>query len=81
MQKLPPSERKILIGELSKIIEEAPLFTPQMPKSGANFHYQMSNCGQLGWISDQSGYRYSSNHPITGKPWPPFPPSLDKSNP
>lgn len=78
MEKLPQSERKILIGEIGKIIEEAPLFTPQMPKSGANFHYQMSNCGQLGWISDRSGYRYSSNHPITGKPWPPFPPSLDK---
>lgn len=78
MQKLPPSERKILIGEIAKIIEEAPLFTPQMPRSGANFHYEMSNCGPLGWISDRAGYRYATTHPITGKPWPPFPPSLDK---
>ncbi|GCL52204.1 alkylated DNA repair protein [Microcystis aeruginosa NIES-3804] len=78
MEKLPPTERKILIGEIGKIIEEAPLFTPQMPRSGANFHYQMSNCGPLGWISDRAGYRYAPNHPITGKPWPPFPPSLDK---
>jgi alkylated DNA repair protein (DNA oxidative demethylase) len=78
MQKLPPSERKILIGEIGRAIEEAPLFTPQMPRSGANFRYQMSNCGPLGWISDRAGYRYATTHPITGKPWPPFPPSLDK---
>jgi alkylated DNA repair protein (DNA oxidative demethylase) len=78
MQKLPPSERKILIGEIGRIIAEAPLFTPQMPRSGANFRYQMSNCGPLGWISDRAGYRYATTHPITGKPWPPFPPSLDK---
>jgi alkylated DNA repair protein (DNA oxidative demethylase) len=33
----------------------------------------MTNCGDLGWISDRSGYRYSPDDPVTGEPWPPTP--------
>jgi alkylated DNA repair protein (DNA oxidative demethylase) len=76
-EKLSAPERKILIGEIGEILKDAPLFTPQMPRTGANFHYKMSNCGALGWISDRLGYRYTHTHPTTGKPWPPFPPSLN----
>jgi alkylated DNA repair protein (DNA oxidative demethylase) len=34
----------------------------------------MTNCGPLGWVSDQErGYRYQATHPQTGAPWPAFP--------
>jgi alkylated DNA repair protein (DNA oxidative demethylase) len=33
----------------------------------------MSNCGQLGWVSDRRGYRYDAVDPDTGRPWPPMP--------
>jgi DNA oxidative demethylase len=34
----------------------------------------MTNCGTLGWVSDQhGGYRYQATHPETGRPWPPIP--------
>jgi DNA oxidative demethylase len=33
----------------------------------------MSNCGSLGWISDERGYRYEPAHPQTGRPWPAIP--------
>jgi len=33
----------------------------------------MSNCGSLGWISDERGYRYESTHPQSGRPWPAIP--------
>ena len=36
----------------------------------------MTNCGQLGWISEESGYRYDSVDPATGHPWPSMPPSF-----
>ena len=36
----------------------------------------MTNCGQAGWISDRSGYRYSPVDPDTGKPWPAIPETL-----
>jgi alkylated DNA repair protein (DNA oxidative demethylase) len=33
----------------------------------------MTNCGELGWISDRSGYRYDAIDPLTGLPWPAMP--------
>ncbi len=37
---------------------------------------RMSNCGPLGWVSDERGYRYEPDHPETGRPWPPMPDAL-----
>ena len=36
----------------------------------------MTNCGPLGWMTDERGYRYQPTHPDTGAPWPPIPPML-----
>ncbi len=36
----------------------------------------MSNCGPLGWMSDERGYRYTPTHPETDRPWPPLPDAL-----
>jgi alkylated DNA repair protein (DNA oxidative demethylase) len=40
---------------------------------GQTMSVAMTNCGPLGWVSDRSGYRYSSRDPITGADWPPMP--------
>lgn len=48
-----------------------PLYTPRMPRSGKPLSVRMTNCGVLGWISDEKGYRYQPAHPETGKAWPP----------
>jgi alkylated DNA repair protein (DNA oxidative demethylase) len=37
---------------------------------------RMTNCGSLGWVTDERGYRYQASHPDTGRPWPPMPPVL-----
>lgn len=37
---------------------------------------RMTNCGRLGWMTDEGGYRYQSTHPCTGAPWPPIPDCL-----
>jgi alkylated DNA repair protein (DNA oxidative demethylase) len=47
-----------------------------MPKSGRPFTVRMSNCGPLGWLSDENGYRYQPTHPENGRPWPPIPAAL-----
>jgi alkylated DNA repair protein (DNA oxidative demethylase) len=65
-----------LRAALDKVFAAAPLFTPRMPKSGRPFTVRMSNCGPLGWISDENGYRYEPAQPITGRPWPPIPEAL-----
>jgi alkylated DNA repair protein (DNA oxidative demethylase) len=65
-----------LLTALREVIAGAPLFAPRMPKSGRPFTVRMSNCGPLGWISDEAGYRYQPTHPVTGRPWPPMPEAL-----
>ena len=54
----------------------APPYTSRMPKSGRPMSVRMSNCGRLGWLSGERGYRYEPTHPETGQPWPPIPEML-----
>jgi len=73
-QRLDRSAQGALLTEIRRIIAEAPLFTPTMPRSGNPMSVRMTNCGPLGWVTDKErGYRYQSTHPVTGKPWPPMP--------
>ena len=62
-----------MLAAIEEVLMTAPLTTPRMPKSGRPFTVRMSNCGPLGWTSDESGYRYQPTHPETGRPWPPIP--------
>ncbi len=73
---LDRARQEALLAELREIFVAAPLFTPRMPRSGRPFTVRMSNCGPLGWVSDQAGYRYQPTHPVTGRPWPPMPKML-----
>jgi DNA oxidative demethylase len=58
---------------LQDVFARAPLYTPRMPKSGRPMSVRMTNCGPLGWVTDERGYRYQPIHPDTGDPWPPMP--------
>ena len=62
-----------LRDEIAAILDEAPLFQPRMPRTGKAFSVRMSNCGPLGWVSDEAGYRYQAGHPETGRAWPAIP--------
>jgi len=62
-----------LVEALRVLLREAPLFTPRMPRTGKPFSVRMSNCGSLGWVSDEKGYRYQPRHPETDALWPPMP--------
>jgi alkylated DNA repair protein (DNA oxidative demethylase) len=33
----------------------------------------MTNCGQAGWVTDRTGYRYAATDPASGRPWPAMP--------
>jgi alkylated DNA repair protein (DNA oxidative demethylase) len=65
-----------MLAAVRGVLAGAPLFTPRMPKSGRPLSVGMSNCGPLGWISDERGYRYQRRHPDTGEPWPAIPACL-----
>ena len=73
---LDRAAQEALRDEVMAILVEAPPFRPRMPRTGKPFSVLMGNCGPLGWVSDEAGYRYQPTHPETGRPWPPMPPRL-----
>ncbi len=85
MQVLPKGIRHIpgyldrarqeqLVKAIRSVVAEAPLFVPEMPKTGKPMSVRMTNCGALGWVTDRDrGYRYQAQHPVTGRPWPAMP--------
>ncbi len=73
---LDRERQAVLLSDLTNVLLAAPLYTPRMPKSGRPFTVRMSNCGRLGWVSDEAGYRYQPTHPESGRPWPPVPAAL-----
>jgi DNA oxidative demethylase len=62
-----------LLAAIREVVVHAPLYTPRMPRSGQPMSVRMTNCGSLGWMTDEQGYRYQATHPETGAPWPPIP--------
>ena len=77
--KLGREQQVTLQRALRAVMDEAPLFTPTMPRSGKPMSVRMTNCGPLGWVTDKErGYRYQATHPETGKPWPPIPAAVLK---
>ena len=75
-EKFSKDEQIALLQDVWARIERAPLYCPVMPGSGNPFSVEESNLGTLGWVSDQSGYRYQATHPVTGAPWPAIPDTL-----
>jgi len=73
---LDRAEQEALRDDIRAVLDEAPLFRPRMPRTGKPFTVRMSNCGPLGWVSDESGYRYQERRPQSGRPWPPMPARL-----
>lgn len=61
-----------LLSAINTIFAQAPSRQMQTP-GGYLMSARITNCGQLGWTTDQHGYRYSEVDPLTGKPWPAMP--------
>jgi alkylated DNA repair protein (DNA oxidative demethylase) len=74
---LDRAAQEALVGDIRAVVAQAPLYQPQMPRTGKPMSVRMTNCGDLGWVTDKErGYRYQPTHPVTGQPWPQMPPSL-----
>ncbi len=69
-----PYETAILAA-VDEVLTQAPprhMVTP----GGFTMSVAASNCGQLGWVSDRTGYRYQPHDPESGRPWPAMPACL-----
>jgi DNA oxidative demethylase len=61
-----------LLPELRAIVKQAP-FRHLITPGGHRMSVAMTNCGSVGWVSDDSGYRYDAIDPGSRQPWPPMP--------
>lgn len=66
------AEMPLLWAALQAILQQAPLRHMRTP-GGHSMSVAMSNCGALGWITDQRGYRYSALDPLSQTAWPRMP--------
>ena len=73
----PPGPGSVWWPRSRAVVAEAPLYVPRMPRTGKAMSVRMTNCGELGWITDKErGYRYQETHPETGRRWPQMPARL-----
>ncbi|MGH6770691.1 MAG: alpha-ketoglutarate-dependent dioxygenase AlkB family protein [Xanthobacteraceae bacterium] len=73
---LDRAAQETLLAAVRAVVACAPLYAPRMPKTGKPMSVRMTNCGPLGWVTDEAGYRYQPTHPETGAAWPPIPEPL-----
>lgn len=66
------ADTRVLMPLIHDLAERAP-FRHLVTPGGQTMSVAMTNCGPVGWVSDRSGYRYSSRDPETGRDWPPMP--------
>lgn len=61
-----------LLSAVDRVVARAP-FRHLITPGGFRMSVAMTNCGTAGWVSDESGYRYDANDPLSGEPWPEMP--------
>ncbi len=61
--------------DLQTVLARAP-FRHMVTAGGFRMSVAMTNCGALGWVSDETGYRYDAIDPESGRRWPELPPSF-----
>lgn len=61
-----------LLQAIAAVAAAAP-FRHMLTPGGQRMSAAMTNCGEVGWVSDRAGYRYERRDPQTGLPWPSLP--------
>jgi len=64
-----------LLRGIERVRKRAP-FRRMITPGGRAMSVAMTNCGDVGWVSDLNGYRYTSDDPQSGWAWPPMPAAL-----
>jgi len=65
------AEREVLRA-LDAVVEAAP-FRHMTTPGGHVMSVAMTNCGDVGWVTDRRGYRYDAIDPESGRAWPAMP--------
>ena len=62
-------EEAALFAALYEITATAP-FRHMITPGGFRMSVALTNCGEYGWVTDRTGYRYDTQDPDSGRPWP-----------
>ena len=83
-QELTLSPGALLLGGFARSIDDgllaamsevtkASAFRHMVTPGGWRMSVAMTNCGDAGWVTDRTGYRYDSQDPEVGQSWPAMP--------
>jgi DNA oxidative demethylase len=72
LQGFAANQGPALLAAIEDIARAAP-FRHLVTPGGWTMSVAMTNCGEAGWISDRSGYRYDAIDPQSGRAWPAMP--------
>lgn len=72
LRGLALADAEALLGEIRQIVTLAP-FRHMVTPGNFRMSVAMSNCGDFGWVTDASGYRYQATDPDSNQAWPPLP--------
>jgi alkylated DNA repair protein (DNA oxidative demethylase) len=75
LRRFALTEDNALLNDVQEISARAP-FRHLITPGGFRMSVAMTNCGEVGWVSDRSGYRYDRADPDTGCRWPLMPASF-----
>ena len=67
------SHESEIVSAIDTVAAAAP-FRNMLTPGGYAMSVAMTTCGDVGWVTDRAGYRYSPTDPLTQKPWPEMPP-------
>ena len=62
----------VLLAAIEGVTRAAP-FRHMVTPGGFRMSVAMTSCGDWGWVTDATGYRYDAIDPNTGRPWPRMP--------
>ena len=65
-------DAEAIVETIREINRQAP-FRHLVTPGGHKMSVSMTSCGDLGWMSDRKGYRYTASDPRSDRPWPPMP--------
>jgi DNA oxidative demethylase len=72
LRRFACAHEQAVLACLAELGAQAPFRRMETP-GGFRMSVAMSNCGDYGWVTDRSGYRYDGCDPLSGKPWPAMP--------
>lgn len=72
LRRYATSHAERLMEAIAQIARLSP-FRQMVTPGGYTMSVAMTNCGELGWTTDSTGYLYAPDDPRTGAPWPAMP--------